>query len=359
VNRRDLLRGLRRADAARPAPERPVAGAGALLRASRPAMGSFFEVQVPAATPGGLALVERALDRVEAIEGRLTIYRDDSEVSRVNATAHLGPVEVSPELFALIEEALAVGNATSGAYDVASGALSIAWGFVRGPKRVPTAEALAEARARSGMSHVRLDSERRTVVFDVPGVVLNFGAIGKGYAVDAAAAELKGWIWPAPGLVHSAQSSLYAVGAPPGRFGGRWPIALRNPSDPERPLGTIWLRNRGLGTSGGAFQWFEGPDGRRYGHILDPRTGEPTQGIARSVTVLAPTAARADALSTAFHLLGPEGAVAYRAAGHPEVSAIFVEEEGGVVTVGVAPEDFEAAEGTFVRTVQGAGPVET
>ena len=129
--------------------------------------------------------------------------------------------------------------------------------------------------------------------------------------------------WPTSALVHGGRSSLFALGSPPGRFGGRWEVALRNPFQPETPLGVLRLRNRGLGTSGTAFQQFEA-DGRVYGHILDPRTGEPAIGPA-SVTVLAPTAAEADALSTAFYLLGAEAAAAY-VAGHPEVGAVFVEE---------------------------------
>ena len=110
--------------------------------------------------------------------------------------------------------------------------------------------------------------------------------------------------------MHGGQSSLYALGSPPGQLGGRWEIALRNPFEPETPLGTLRLRNRGLGTSGAAFQQFV-VDGRVYGHLIDPRSGEPALGPA-SVTVLAPTAALADALSTAFYLLGPEAAAALR-----------------------------------------------
>src|SRR5581483_830786 len=110
---------------------------------------------------------------------------------------------------------------------------------------------------------------------------------------------------------------------PPWQFGGRWEIALPNPSEPTRSLGVVRLRNRGIGTSGAAFQQFEA-NGRRFGHILDPRTGEPPESGPISVTVLAPTAAEADALSTAFYLLGPEPARAF-VARNPEVSALFVE----------------------------------
>jgi thiamine biosynthesis lipoprotein len=347
VNRRALLRGLgpaRHAPAATLAPPKAATGTD-LLRAARPAMGSFFEIALPAAVPGALALAEQALDLIERLEAQMTIYRDDSELSRLNAHAHEGPMPVEPGLFALLERAVAIGRATDGAYDVASGALSIAWGFVRGPRRVPDAATLEEARARSGVAHVRLDPAARTVAFDTQGVVLNLGAIGKGHAVDRAIEVARRHWFPTPALVQAGQSSVYALGSPPDRFGGRWPIALRNPFDPEHPLGTLWLRNRALGVSGTAFQKFEAA-GRVYGHILDPRTGEPAASGPALVAVLAPTAAEADALSTAFYLLGPAGAARY-AAEHRRVAAIFVDvaragsNEPALTLVGVGPDDFD------------------
>jgi thiamine biosynthesis lipoprotein len=315
---------------------------GDLIRASRPAMGSYFEVRVGASTPGAIGLTERALDLIDALEQQMTVYRDDSEVSQINATAHLGPVAVEPGLFGLLEQAMATGRATRGAYDIAAGALSLAWGFVRGPRRVPDEASLAEARSRSGQHHVRLDPECRTVAFDRPGIVLNLGSIGKGYAIDRAVDVVRNHWWPTSGLVHGGRSSVYALGSPPGRLGGRWQIALRNPFDPEVPLGIVHLRNRGMGTSGTSFQRFE-VGGRVYGHIIDPRTGVPAEGPA-SVTVLAPTAAEADALSTAFYLLGAEDAAAY-AAEHPEIGAIIVTDDSPpalprVVTLGISEDDF-------------------
>lgn len=350
VNRRDLLRlrGRSEESRARRGGEPQSATLGAtestdLIRASRQAMGSYFEVRLAANSPGAVELATRALDEVEALEQQLTVYSDDSEVSRLNASAHRGPVPVEPGLFRLLQLAVKIGEETGGAYDVTAGALSAAWGFFRGPKRVPDETALADARARTGQHHLFLDAERLTVAFDRPGVVINLGSIGKGYAIDRAAALIRDWWWPTPALVHGGQSSLYALGSPPGYFGGRWAIALRNPFDAERPLGVLHLRNRGLGTSGTSFQRFEA-GGRVYGHILDPRTGEPALGPA-SVTVLAPSAAEADALSTAFYLLGPEAAEAY-VAEHEGVGAVFVLEgqaDGSprVIRMGLTDQDFE------------------
>jgi FAD:protein FMN transferase len=294
-----------------------------LIRAHRPAMGSSFEVRLPVGTPGAVDLACRALDLIDALELQLTVYRDDSEVSRLNATAHLGPVAVEAGLFGLLQNAITLSRETGGAYDVTSGALSEAWGFVKGPKRVPDPATLAEARARTGWHHLRLDPERRTVAFDREGIRINLGSIGKGYAIDRAVELIRAYPWPTSALVHGGRSSLYAIGSPPGRFGGRWEITLHNPFEPESPLGLFFLRNRALGTSGTAFQQFVA-DGRVYGHIIDPRTGEPALGPA-SVTVLAPSAAMADALSTAFYLLGPDAAASYVKA-HPQIGAVFVEQ---------------------------------
>jgi thiamine biosynthesis lipoprotein len=324
VNRRELLRFRRRsvASAAQAGEVSPVAGRADLVTVSRPAMGSYFEVRLPSNTPGAVDLACCALDVIDALEAQLTVYRDDSEVSRLNALAHLHPVQVEAGLFDLLETAVGVSQETSGAYDVTAGALSEAWGFVRGPRRVPDRAALADALLRTGWRHLRLDPERRTVAFDREGVKINLGSIGKGYAIDRAVALIAAYWWPTSALVHGGRSSVYALGSPPGQIGGRWEVAVRNPFQPESPLGTIRLRNRALGTSGSAFQQFE-IDGKVYGHIIDPRTGEPAGGPA-SVTVLAPSAALADALSTAFYLLGPETAREY-IGNHPEFGAIFVE----------------------------------
>lgn len=322
-----------------------LAGATDLLRVHRPGMGSSFEVRLGARVPGGVDLACRALDVVEALEAQLTIYRDDSEVARLNRIAHEAPVVVEAGLFRLLELARAISEWSGGAYDVTAGALSEAWGFVRGPRRLPADAELADARARSGWSKLRLDPSDRSVAFDVPGMVVNFGSIGKGYAIDRAVDVIRGHLLPTSALVHGGRSSLFALGSPPGKFADRWEVALRNPFDAEAPLGVFRIRNRAIGTSGDAFQRFEA-GGRSYGHILDPRTGSPVDGPA-SLTVVAPNAAEADALSTALYVLGPEAArdlVARR----PEIGVVIIEEGPSdrsprVEVMGLGAADFRSA----------------
>ena len=277
------------------------------LVVGREAMACRFEVvfnvgEVPDATELGVA----ALDLVDEIEATISIYREESEISRLNAGAAAGWQPVSDELHGLLTLARELHGRTGGGFDIAAGALVRAWGFLRRQGRTPTDDELASALAASGMRHVEPDAAGRRMRFTRPGVEINPGAIGKGWAVDRASDALAAAGVPSM-LVHGGQSSVRARGihgpALPGRRG--WPVGLRHPLFPGRRLATIALEDRALGTSGSATQFFV-DRGRRLGHILDPRTGRPAEGVL-SATVIAPTAAVADALSTAAYVLGVAG----------------------------------------------------
>jgi len=275
-----------------------------------------------------------ALDVVERIEERITVYRATSEVARLNASAAEGWQDVSADLFALLMHARELSARTAGAFDCASGALTRAWGFLERRGRTPAADELAAARERSGLALVEFDEERRRVRFARPGVELNLGAIGKGWAIDRAIGELRMAGVPS-GLVHGGQSSVRAVGLQgpslPGRRG--WPVGLRHPLRPGRRLATITLDDCALGTSGSGTQFFV-ERGRRLGHLLDPRSGRPAEAGVISATVIAPEAADADALSTALYVLGEPGLPCIAPAGG-SVAAILVVPGGQPATVRV------------------------
>ncbi len=249
-----------------------------------------------------------ALEEVRRVERLLTVFRDESEVSRLNREAASTPAAVTPELFALLLECRELYEQTEGAFDPASQALIELWRTCRRSDRIPTQEEIDAALNCSGFAHVRLsdavefpaDSSPH-MAFDARGVGLNFGAIGKGYAIDRAAAVL-GARGLGDFLVHGGRSSLYASGGHAGQAG--WPIGLKNPLFTEASYLTLLLSDQALGTSGSNIQYFR-YGGRRYGHILDPRTGWPAESLL-SVSVVAPTATQADALSTAFYVLGLE-----------------------------------------------------
>lgn len=308
-----------------------------LLRFARRAMATSFEISLPFGLPNAEAAAEAALDEIDRLEAQLTVYRDDSDVSRLNQLASELPVRVEEQLLKLLLHCQRLSAATEGAFDVTTGALIKEWGFFRGPPAVPTAECLAQARARSGMQHLVFDTQKQTVYSRRPGLEINLGSIGKGYALDRAA-ELLRRDWDLQcGLLHGGHSSVYAMGTAPGDARG-WPIGVTHPSDPGVRLGMLWLRDRAMGTSAATFRHLE-HEGKKLSHILDPRTGWPAEMLA-SASALAPTAAVADALATAFYVLGVEKAREYCEA-HPEVGAVLfpLERDAPPVVIGIASDE--------------------
>jgi thiamine biosynthesis lipoprotein len=293
-----------------------------LIRAARSAMATTFEVVLPFGTAQAQAVAEAALDQIDQVEDQLTIYRDGSEVSRLNRLACTDSFSVDEKLFELLVQCARLTELTEGAFDVSTGALIKAWGLFRRRQRIPSPEELAESLARVGMTHVLLDATNRSVKFARPGLEVNFGSIGKGYALDQGAARLRSRYGVPAALLHGGHSSVYAWGSEPGHARG-WAVGIRHPWDTERRLARVWLRDRALGTSAATFQHLENA-GRRLGHHLDPRTGRPAEGMA-SASAVAATAAEADALATAFYIQGIEWTRAF-CGRHPEVGAILLAE---------------------------------
>lgn len=306
-----------------------------LIHVSRRAMASEFEVRFPAERyeQGTQASLE-ALDQVEALEEQLSYFRPASEVCRVNLLAAEGPVEVSQSLFVLLNQAMTLYEETEGAYDITSAPLWEAWGFARRAGEIPSDAELAEARSCVGSHLVELDSTQRTVRFRKVGVRINLGSIGKGYALDVCRDRLLA-LGVNDFLIHGGQSSILAQGHQSSEQPDSWEIGIRHPRQPGRRLGVVRLNNRALGTSSGQFQAFR-YRGRRYGHILDPRTGWPAEGVF-STTVVAASAAMADALSTAFYVMGRDRALEYCRT-HPEIGLVLTcpDQHGGDIEIHTA-----------------------
>ncbi len=304
-----------------------------LVGVSRRAMACHFEVFLNAGQyeQGTEASLE-ALDLVEALEDQMSVFRRESEISRLNRLAAEAPVEVEPRLFELLELALELHKGTGGAFDVTSGPLWKAWGFARRAGRVPDQRELAEAMRKVGSDLVELDGEQMTVRFRQPGVELNLGSIGKGYALDRCRELLTG-AGVDDFLLHGGQSSVLARGSrlPLDQAASEsvpfgWSVGVRHPTRRGKRLAELRLHDRALGTSGTRTQYFR-HQGRRYGHILDPRTGQPADGLL-SATVVAPSAAEADALSTAFYVMGAVAALDYCQT-RPLLAAVLVSASDG------------------------------
>ena len=309
-----------------------------LLRASRAAMATFFEVLLPVGTSSAVSAAEAALDAIDELEDQLTVYRSHSEVSQLNARAFSEAVPVERRLFDLLAFAANLTLETQGAFDVATGALLKTWGFHQREGRVPTVAERAQAMGRSGMRHVVLDAAAHTVRYLRQGLEINLGGIGKGYALDRAAELLRDRWGIASGLLHGGTSSILALGVPLEQPLG-WMVSLRHPWDETRTLGNVHLRNRALGTSAATHQYFV-YNGSKLGHLLDPRRGWPAAGL-QQVSALAPTAAEADALSTAFFVMGLEAARDYCRT-HPQIGAVILPEgeDAATVTINLAPGTF-------------------
>ncbi|TWT57016.1 Thiamine biosynthesis lipoprotein ApbE precursor [Thalassoglobus neptunius] len=295
-------------------PTAPVAGD--TVRLETKAMGCGWSVIMNPGAPRRVMAASDAFDRVRDAEQMLTIYRDDSEIAKVNRSAAESPVSISESLAEFLSTCSTLFQDTGGCFDPATGRLIQLWKTARSENRIPTDQEIETALEQSGFQHVKI-GDGPTVSFD-RDLLLDFASIGKGYGIDQAADHLKYEEIDAF-LVHGGQSSLIARGTH-GEHNG-WPVGLKNPLFTEQRYATILLKNVAMATSGSNIQYFR-HEGRRYGHLLDPRTGWPAGGLL-SVSVLAPTATEADALSTAFYVMGLDNALKY-CDDHPQVGLIFV-----------------------------------
>jgi len=291
-------------------------------------MATRFEIVLYGKNPTALrAAGEEALDEIERLEDRLSLYRPSSEIAHLNARAHREPVRVTPGLFALLQQARQLHAESGQAFDITVAPLVRCWGFLGGGGggRVPAPEELAEARAKVGMHLVQLNPKNFTVQFAREGVMLDLGAIGKGYAIERAADVLRE-AGVSSALLHGGTSTVYGLGHPP--EAEDWKVAIPRPpqepaphtpdasgtpgsaSSPAKdagpgPLATVPLKDEALSVSavwGRCFQVGE----QTFGHVLDPRTGHPVAGALLAAVAL-PSGRETDALSTALLTRGAEG----------------------------------------------------
>jgi FAD:protein FMN transferase len=321
---------------------------------ARQAMATRFEIVLHGRDPIALrAAGEEALDEVARLERQLSPFRADTEIARVNALAHQEPVRVSPPVFRLLETAVQLHRDTEGVFDLTVGPLLRCWGLRNGRRQLPSAAEVAEARASVGMGLVHLHPADHTVRFERRGIVLDLGALGKGYAVDKAADLLRA-AGVTDAFIHGGTSTIYAMGCPPDQ--PAWKVALELPDQSRtglhlaleeglgfRPaskldhetltptlshamgeedvpgengdrdrqdacptvLAVVSLQDESLSVSAVWGRSLE-VGGETYGHIMDPRTGAPARCGLMAAVVL-PSATESDAFSTALLVLGPDG----------------------------------------------------
>lgn len=292
------------------------------ISVTRQAMACKFEILLPAGEPpDGPSHADAALVLVGELEQLLSVYKPSSMISIVNQSASETPVQVDSQTFQLVQLAKHLFEKTDGAFDCTAAELTERWGFSRRAGRVPSETEIETALDRCGSASIELNENERTIYFTKPGLKINTGGIGKGFALDKAASSLLRSDCQSF-LINGGQSSAKACGNQPGLSDGvGWRVAVRHPMQPARLIGELRLVNKSLGTSGPAHQFFYF-NGRRYGHIIDPRTGYPADGWL-STTVVCQSAADADALATGLFVLGPTEAIRFCEA-HTDIGLIGI-----------------------------------
>jgi len=294
-----------------------------MVRLARNAMATRFEILLPGEDVVSLrAAGEEALDEIERLEAQLSLFKPASEISRLNTRAAREPVRVTPAVFSLLQHAKRLTEQTGGAFDVTIAPLVRCWGFMGGAGQLPRPEELAAARESVGMHLVHLDPGQFTVRFERTGVMIDLGAIGKGYAIERAVDILRE-AGVDSALLHGGTSTVYGLGHP--AEADDWKVEIPSPQRaalasaeqrslscddtrelvPRKPFATVSLCDASLSVSAVWGKCFTA-NGCTYGHIIDPRTGQPANRAVLSAVAL-DSATETDALSTALLTVGPDG----------------------------------------------------
>jgi thiamine biosynthesis lipoprotein len=275
------------------------------VQRAKPMMGTIVEITVirddssPSRIPEE-EIIGLAFQEISRIDKLMSTYKENSQISLINQQAGIDYVTVEPDVLKVIKMAKAASMLSGGAFDITAAPLVQLWGFHTKKGHMPPEEEIKNCLPLVDYKYILVDQENNRVKLKLPGMAMDLGGIAKGYAVDKAIEILKN------NGIHralvNAGGDLYGLGYPPAK--NFWHIGIRHPFIPGGIISTLKIKDQAIATSGNYENFFE-LNGKRYSHILDPRTGQPIQGVA-SVTVLAKTAMEADAFGTAVAVLGPQ-----------------------------------------------------
>jgi FAD:protein FMN transferase len=267
-------------------------------KADKKLMGSAFQFILNAETDDeGQQLLLECIEEVKRIEKLITEFSEDSETALVNKNAGICPVQVSDEMYKLVERSVQISGLTNGCFDISAGILKKLYNFKNAEFEMPSREKINESLELTGYSKIKLLGSNK-VFLEKRGMRIGFGAIGKGYAANQAMKLMKNK--EVKGGVINASGDLCVWGTK--WDGGSWKAGIANPDSPDDIL--LWLELNGLSiaTSGNYEQYFD-LNGVRYSHNIDPRSGQPVTDI-KSVSVLSPHAELSDALATGITVMG-------------------------------------------------------
>lgn len=289
-------------------------------------MGSRFDLTVVAKdSVQAKTFINLALEEISRIERLISSWDPNSQTSEINRNAGIKPVVVDPELYGLIERSIGISKLTDGAFDISYASMDKIWKFDGSMQKMPTKEEVAASVSSIGFQNILLDQENTTVFLKLPGMKIGFGAIGKGYAADKAKALLMAKGVPA-GIIN-ASGDMNTWGKQPD--GQDWKVAIVNPLNKNKVFALLPIKDGAVVTSGN-YEKYVTFNGKRYSHIIDPRTGYPASGII-SATVFAPKAELADALATSLFVMGIQTGID-RINQLPNIDCIIIDDQGKIHT---------------------------
>jgi len=300
----------------------PALASAAWMDRTEAIMGTRIYVQLWADDQAkGADAIDAVMSEMRRIDDLMSHYKPDSEISKINQLANSQPVQVDKELFDLIKLSTHYSQITEGAFDITYASVGFLYDF---PKHVhPTEAQIKSALPAVNWRNMLLDEAHHTVRFEHPGMRIDLGGIGKGYAVDRCIDILK-----ARGITHAVVTAGGDSRILGDHMGRPWLVAIRHPDDPSKVVTRIPLSDTAMSTSGDYERYFD-EDGVRYHHIIDPRTGHSASKV-RSATILAPTATQTDGMSKTAFVLGAEKALEIINR-MPEYDAVFITPEGKVL----------------------------
>lgn len=297
---------------------------GKITRVSRIAMGTLVEISVSGSAEKAGHAIEAAFDEIKRIED-LTSFHKSSGLTELNNSAGKGPVQPGAELTDLIKRSLEFSDMSGGAFDPTIGPLAQLWNFSgeSGP-RLPELSEIQRVLPLVGWKFMKVDAVQGLVELTREGMSVDLGAIAKGYALERASAKLR---------ENGVTSGLINAGGDIVAFGKKgpdkpWRVGIQDPRNPSGVIAVAAINDRAVVTSGDYERYFFDSD-KRYHHLLDPKTGFPADRL-QSVTIVAPDAVTADALSTAVFVMGKDEGLALIES-QPDVAGLMVDSEGRVI----------------------------
>ncbi len=276
------------------------------LEKERIYMGTVVKIKIPVARGEDekkiAPIIDRAFEEIGRIEGVFSVFKKDSEISKVNRLKAYEKLKIADETFSLIERSIGYSKETKGAFDITVKPLVDLWNISKVEKRIPNEEDIKNALGKVGSQYIMLDSKDKTISFAKENMAIDLGGIAKGYATDRAIGILKD---------NGIKNAIVNSGGDTYSMGRRskselWKIGVRHPRRRGDVILEIRLEDKAIDTSGDYEKFFT-VNGKRYSHIIDPRTGYAIGDNVISATTIAGDGATTDAFATALCILGEDG----------------------------------------------------